>query len=432
MQCHCKSALTGAFLPAYTCCMAEPSLTERYVSRDIEPILVRRTESFSAVALTGPRQTGKSTLLRRVLSDYRYLTLDDPFVRRQAEEDPELLLDSTGTRTIIDEIQYAPSLLPYLKVRIDRERHSKGLYVLTGSQQFHLIRHLGESLAGRIALLELLPFSAAELSGELSGGVGFPNDARELFVRACLQGLYPEPALGDHDQSDAWYASYLQTYLERDIRVVYDIGSLREFDRLLRLLAARCAQPLNMSALATDAGVSVNTVKRWVSILEACRVIYLLPPYYRNLGKRITKSPRVYFTDCGLVCHLTRLRDPDHLLQGPLAGPLFENFCLQEALKAVLNRGIAPAFYYLRTQSGLEVDLLVEGSAGRLTPFEFKLAQTPRAEMADGLRRFAVEFAELKPEAAFVVSLSDRSGPLTANASLLPFGDFCEVVASAA
>jgi hypothetical protein len=213
--------------------------------------------------------------------------------------------------------------------------------------------------------------------------------------------------------------------------MVYDIGNLREFDRLLALLAARCAQPLNMSALAADVGVSVNTVKRWISILEACRILYLLPPYYRNLGKRVIKSPKVYFTDCGLVCHLTRLRDREHLIQGPLAGPLFENFCVQEALKAVLNKGGRPSFHYLRTQSGLEVDLLVEGPLGRVTPFEFKLAQTPRAEMATALRRFAVEFAELEPAPAHVVSLSDRAGPIAANVSLLPFLDFVRAVTRA-
>lgn len=355
-----------------------------------------------------------------MLPQYRYLTLDDPFIRRQAEDDPELLLDSAGRNVIIDEIQYAPSLLPYLKIRIDQDRQAKGRYILTGSQQFTLIKNLAETLAGRIGLLELMPFTVFELAE----GLEMQRDARRLFEVACLRGLYPEPALGQPEDSEPWYAAYLQTYLERDIRMIYDIGNLREFDRLLRLLAARCGQTLNMSTLAVEVGVSVNTVKRWISILEACRVIYLLPPYYRNLGKRITKSPKVYFTDCGLVCYLTRLHDLDHLLQGPLAGPLFENFCIQEALKAVLNKGDNPSFYYLRTQAGLEVDLLVEGTLGNLVPFEFKLARTPHKEMAAGLRRFVEEFGELSLEPGYVVSLSDHRGPLSGNVRLLPFADY--------
>lgn len=416
-----------------------------YLHREIEPVLAERLRSFPAVALTGPRQTGKSTLLRTLLPDYTYVTLDDPFTRSQALDDPELLLNTSGERVIIDEIQYAPSLLPYIKIRIDRDRQAKGRFILTGWQQFTLIRHLGETLAGRIALLELLPFSCRELAASPRAGGGTPtagggtpalrSGSRAFFEAACLRGLFPEPALADWPSSElqnAWYAAYLQTYLERDIRMVYDIGNLREFDRMLRLLATRCAQPLNMSALAADVGVAVNTVKKWISILEACRIVYLLPPYYRNLGKRITKAPKVYFTDCGLVCHLTRLRDFEHVLQGPLSGPLFENLCISEALKAALHRGKQPPFYYLRTQAGLEVDLLVEGPNGRLSPFEFKLAETPRPDMAAGLARFSAEFAALDPAPGVVVSLSERTAPLGPASTLLPLRSFADSVAELA
>jgi predicted AAA+ superfamily ATPase len=191
-------------------------------------------------------------------------------------------------------------------------------------------------------------------------------------------------------------------------------------------------QQLNLSALSADLGVSVNTVKRWISILEACRIILLLQPYYVNLGKRIAKAPKAYFTDCGLVCHLIRLTDADHLLHGPMVGPLFQNFCVQEALKAVLNAGRQPRLYYLRTQAGLEVDLLVEGKSGTLIPFEFKAAQTPRKEMAAALGQFRETFAALNPGQGFVVSFADRRDSLTASDSLLPFRDFAEMVSSAA
>ena len=216
-----------------------------------------------------------------------------------------------------------------------------------------------------------------------------------------------------------WWASYVQTYLERDIRSVYDVGSLREFERFLRLLAARCGQELNLSRMAVDLGVAVNTLKRWISILEACRIVFLLPPFHTNLGKRLIKAPKIYFLDTALVCFLTGLRGEDHVLGGPLAGALFENFCVQEALKVTLSRGAVPRFYHLRARAGLEVDLLVEGANGRLYPFEFKLSQTPRPDMAAGLDRFHKEFAALRPEPGALVSLAPRAGPLTRAAVLL-------------
>jgi uncharacterized protein len=280
--------------------------------------------------------------------------------------------------------------------------------VLTGSQQFALIKNLGESLAGRIGLLELPPFSLGE-----AARVAKVSDTRAAFSRACLRGSFPEIVTSPVLDATRWYASYVQTYLERDIRGLYDVGSLREFERFLQLLAARCAQALNLSALANDVGVAVNTIKKWVSILEAGRIVYLLPPYHGNLGKRVIKAPKVYFVDCGLVCYLTRLRDGEHLLNGPLAGPLFENFCVQEVLKATLSEGVPLRLYYLRTQNGLEVDLLIEGVDGRLRPFELKLALTPRAEMGDALSRFADEFTALGPEAGEVVTLGGQARQLT-------------------
>jgi len=270
------------------------------------------------------------------------------------------------------------------------------------------MKDLGETLAGRIGLLELPPFGLGEAARAARVG-----SAREAFARACLRGSFPEVATTPDLDATRWYAAYVQTYLERDIRSLYDVGSLREFERFLQLLAARCAQALNLSAMANDVGVAVNTIKKWVSILEAGRIVYLLPPYHGNLGKRVVKAPKVYFIDCGLVCYLTRLRDEGHLLNGPLAGPLFENFCLQEVLKASLSEGAVPRLFHLRTKNGLEVDLLIEGSDGRLCPFEFKLAQTPRAEMADSLSRFADEFEALRPEAGEVVTLGGQARQLT-------------------
>jgi predicted AAA+ superfamily ATPase len=398
-----------------------------YVQRDIQPTLREMIAQFPAVAVTGPRQSGKTTLLQHELPDHAFITLDDPLLRRQALDDPELLLNTAGERLVIDEIQYAVSLLPRLKMRIDQQRDLAGRFVLTGSQQFALMKSLGETLAGRIGLLELPPFSV----NELARGLGWPADAfdpRAAFEHACLRGCYPEPALQPQIAVSRWYGAYVQTYLERDIRSLYDIGSLRDFDRFLQLLAARCAQTLNLTTLATDVGVGANTIKRWISILEASRIVYLLPPYHANLGKRIVKAPKVYFLDCGLVCYLAGVRDAAHLFQGPLAGPLFENFCVQEAVKACLALGAQPRFSYLRTSNGLEVDFLADSADGGPAPFEFKLSQTPRLEAAATLERFTADFAGLQPQPGAVVSLGARRAALTSRTQWLPVHDFLDEI----
>jgi predicted AAA+ superfamily ATPase len=392
-----------------------------YIPRDIETRLERLLTSSPCVAVTGPRQAGKSTLLRHCLPDYRYVTLDDPFFREQAHADPLLFLDSLGERAIIDEIQLAPGLLSYIKMRVDDRRSVKGQYVFTGSQQFGLIKNLSDSLAGRIALLELLPLSIAEKRLHLA----LP-DTVSLFRHAALTGSYPELVVDETVDLQSWYASYLQTYLERDIRTVYNIGDLRDFQRFVRLLAARCGQQLNMSDFSRDLGISVPTVKSWLSILEASRVVYLLPPYYTNLGKRITKSPKVYFIDIGLACSLAGVRDEAHLFNGPMAGHLFENFCIVETVKYFLGRGEQAPLYYIRTGNGLEVDLLIEPSAGVLIPVEIKLAKTPTPQLARTLAVFRESFAALGPAPGLLLSLSDQTRSLTREVTAVTLDDYFE------
>lgn len=394
-----------------------------YVPRDLETVLRARLRQFPCVVVTGPRQAGKSTMLREVLPGYRYQSLDDPQVRQTALHDPEALLDTLGERGIVDEIQYAPELLSYIKMRIDRERQRYGRFVLTGSQQFALMKGVSESLAGRIGLLEVMPFNLAE-KRRIPGFSRSLTSARGAFTQACLAGSFPEPTLRRTLRRDDWQAAYLQTYLERDVRSLYDIGNLRDFERFLQLLAARCAQTLNLSIHARDLGVGVNTVKRWLSVLEACRMVLLLSPYYNNLGKRITQAPKVYFLDGALVCYLTGIRDADHLLKGPMAGALFENFCIVEAFKALLARGLQPRLFYIRTAAGTEVDLLVEGANRTLWPVEFKLSRTPKSSMADAIKQYRATFATLTPARGAVVSLADEDRALNRDADLLSLDSF--------
>lgn len=390
-----------------------------YIHRDIEGRLRRLLASSPCVAVTGPRQSGKSTLLRQCLPDYKYLSLDDPFSREQAHGDPLLFLDSLGERAIIDEIQLAPGLLSYVKIRVDERRGVKGQYVFTGSQQFGLIKNLSDSLAGRIALLELLPLSIAEKRRhlELPDGIG-------LFRHAALSGSYPELVVDEAVDLRSWYSSYLQTYLERDIRTIYNIGDLRDFQRFVRLLAARCGQQLNMSDYSRDLGISVPTVKSWLSILEASRVVYLLPPYYSNLGKRIVKSPKLYFIDIGLACNLAGVRDEEHLFNGPMAGHLFENFCIQETVKYFLGQGEQPPLYYLRTANGLEVDLLIEPTAGLMIPVEIKLTKTPMPALARNLEAFRELFAPLAPAPGMLITLAGESRRLTRETTAITLDDY--------
>lgn len=394
-----------------------------YIQRTIEQLLPGILATFPCLAVTGPRQSGKSTLLRHALPDYRYVTLDDPAVLEQAHSDPVFFLDGLGERCIIDEIQLAPGILSYVKMRVDADRSRNGRFVFTGSQQFGMIRNLGDSLAGRIALLDLLPFAAGEMQQivAVKGGL-------ELFAASCLTGAYPQLAVTPAIDRRLWYSSYIQTYLERDIRSLYDIGSLREFHRFMQLLAVRCSQMLNMSGFATDLGVSVTTIKRWLSVLEAGRIIFLLPPYFNNLGKRITKMPKVYFLDTGLACHLAGVRDREQLLEGPMAGALFENYCLQETVKCFANQGEQPRLSYVRTNNGLEVDLIIEGPNLRPLPVEIKLSRTPTLALASGLNRYASLFAKADPEDGLLLCLADGERPICRGVTAMGVEEYLQML----
>lgn len=384
-----------------------------YLHRGIEPTLLKAVKQFRIVALSGPRQSGKSTLLKRLFTPaYEFASFDDPFLREQAIRDPNLFLDSHAGKLILDEIQYVPQLLPYLKIRVDQSPGQRGRYLLTGSQQFHLMRDLTETLAGRIGLFNLLPFSMEELSAVRRLRKYFANSL-DAFLYSALRGSYPEPTVYPNIKLSNWYASYVQTYLDRDVRGLHNVGRLRDFERFLRLAAGRCSQILNMSTFAGDIGVSVPTIRHWISILEASRMIYLLSPYYQNWGKRITKNPKLYFLDVGLVCYLTGITSKDHLLQGPMAGALFENYCVQEIIKRFLTQGKEPRLYYLRTHNQFEIDLLIDKGINGVIPVEIKLTKTPSRQMAAVFERTNHLFPKLKFQQGILLCLVSQPIKLT-------------------
>lgn len=339
-----------------------------YLKRKLESVIGEVRKTFPAVVITGPRQSGKSTLLRHIISaqDAAYLSMEDPNLRTIIMEEPLAFLEKQKRPVVLDEIQYFPEITTYIKMLIDRKR-TPGSWFLTGSQQFSVMKNVSESLAGRAAVLTLLPFRLKER-----------RDVKTLEDFLFLSS-YPELAVNRKVNQSVWNASYLQTYLERDLRMLLNISDLRDFERFLRFIAARTSQLLNLSEVSKELGISVPTVKRWVSALEASYIIYLLPPFFENMGKRIVRTPKIYFLDMGLLCYLLRIPDADYIVKSPLAGAFFETAVVSEMVKAAYAEGKNPELYFWRSQSGIEVDVLVP-EQGRFVPCEIKLSSVIRPQ----------------------------------------------------
>lgn len=364
-----------------------------YVPRGLAATIRRAARTFPVVLVTGSRQAGKTTLLREEFGRGRgYVSLERPDVRERALADPVAFLEDHEPPLILDEVQHAPELLPWIKDAVDQDRRP-GRWLLTGSQSFPLMRGVSETLAGRVAVLQLDPFSTAEVAGKPGAdpfvrafGKGRSSTKAEPPDLAdwLLRGSYPEIRLDRRVDRELWFSSYVQTYLERDVRDLLQVADLGTFHRFLRLAASRTGQLLNLAELGREAGISGPTARRWLSVLEASHVIHLLQPHHRNFGKRMRKSPKVVWLDPGLPTFLLGLRDREALMHGPTAGALVENAVTSEWIKALRQRGDGGEAWFWRSAAGLEVDLVLERN-GILHAVEVKATRTPTPRHADAL-----------------------------------------------
>jgi hypothetical protein len=386
------------------------------ILRTAHNTLMRLAKGFPVLAITGPRQSGKTTLAKSAFPDKPYLTLEDPDTRLFAENDPRGLLASYPEGLILDEAQRAPQIFSYLQGVVDKHLVS-GKYILTGSQQFGLLSGITQSLAGRVGMVQLLPFAMDEL---LAAGI-LPDTADQLM----LYGMYPP--LYDRDLAPAdWFPAYINTYIERDVRQLINVRDLSAFQRFVRMCAARCGQLLNLSSLATDCGISHNTAAAWLSVLEASYIIFLLRPHFSNFNKRLVKTPKLYFLDTGLAAWLLGIREQGQMAFHAQRGALFENLVITEFLKGRFNQGQQADLYFWRDSRGLEVDLLLDDGAS-LTPVEIKSGQTIAADSLTSLKKWC-ELSGTTESPALLVYGGNRE-LANGNIAIIPWRKLAELTA---
>ena len=346
------------------------------ITRDITEELVRSAGEYPVVTILGPRQSGKTTLAQMTFPEKPYFSLEDPDVRVAAESDPRGFLGQVKGSAILDEVQRLPALLSYVQGMVDKDR-KRGRFILTGSHQPQLHEAITQSLAGRTAMLTLWPFSLHELSRYKTA-----QDPFDLIVSGCFPRLHEEAL-----EPRRFFNSYLQTYVERDVRMLIQLRDLSQFQQFLTLLAGRVGQVINLASLSNDVGVSTTTIRNWLSVLKASFVVFELPPFFENVRKRVIKSPKIFFTDVGLAAFLLGIHTKEHAFRDPLRGNLYENLVIADIIKGALNKGIRPEIFFFRDSHGNEVDLLIK-EKGTLTPVEIKSAGTFSADFIKGLERF--------------------------------------------
>jgi predicted AAA+ superfamily ATPase len=384
------------------------------IQRTMFPVLQDQARRYPVITLTGPRQSGKTTLVKAAFPDHAYTNLEDPETREYALHDPKEYLRQSPGGLIIDEAQRVPDLFSYIQVLCD-EDSQPGRFILTGSHNFLLMKSIRQSLAGRTAVLHLLPLSQAEIQGRRPMSLdqlgllqpGAPSSNPPELMGSLFKGGYPR--IFDHDlPPQEWLANYARTYVERDVQDVLRVSDLNVFRRFLGMCAARNGQLLNLTSLASDCGITHPTAKSWLAVLEAGFLVKLLQPHHRNFNKRLVKSPKIYFLDTGLLCYLLRIRTAEDLRLHPLRGNIFESHVLSELEKNFLNRGLEPDLYFWRDSTGLEIDFLVDHGE-RLTPIEAKSGTTLAREFFQGLTRWQSVAGQTDGPAALVYGGQESS-----------------------
>lgn len=383
------------------------------IKRKIQQELAKLAQEYKVVTITGPRQSGKTTLARMQFPDYTYVNLEEPETRQLAERDAKEFLKRYSVPIIIDEIQRLPMLLSYIQVECDKS-NIKGQYILTGSHQPALKAEISQSLAGRTAILQLLPLSIKELTE-----AGIQLDRDEYLFKGFMPQLYEE-----NIDITRFYRNYYMTYVERDARQLVNIRNFSSFEVFIKLLAGRVGQLVNLNSLAGDVGVSSSTLGEWLSILEASYIVFRLPPYFENFGKRLIKTPKLYFTEVGLAAYLLDLENPGMVTRDPLMRNLFENMVIVEALKARYNAGKDAGLYFFRDSNGLEIDLL-QSANRKLYPMEIKAARTYNSDFAVNIKKF--ERLNDKTAGGSVIYSGDNVQKI-GNIQLLNFVDTADII----